>query len=371
MSAHRILITSLAALVISTAGCGHDAPTSTLDPVPPVVAGEAIPTERCDANRQAGPITFVTGFDYAAAASIIEVIAAETAGYYDDLCLDVTLVPGFSTSNYPLVASGQAQFASGGSFSETVAFGLANEADLAVVTVAGAKPIETLLLKPEATSLDDVAGNTIGVKGKLPPGVEIMLSQAGLHEGEEFTTIPVDGFDPVAHMSIDETIGIPGWRSFEPAYLSQHDVPFVEFAVADAGVPGSFGVIFTSREFADAHPSAVEDFARASMRGLADVIADPSAAASHALALAEANGNPNFLSFETESARAKIEATLIVDALPDGMVAGTPLVDRLQDELDAYAETGLFGEATPPAATEVIIPIIDTITDDGTIIWPG
>ena len=62
---------------------------------------------------------------------------AEQAGYYDELCLDVELQPSFSTANYPLVAGGDAEFASGGSFSEVVDFAAANEADLVAVDVEG------------------------------------------------------------------------------------------------------------------------------------------------------------------------------------------------------------------------------------------
>ena len=100
-----------------------------------VVAGEAFPAERCTANEEAGTITFLTGFDYAAASSIVDVIAADAAGYYEDLCLDVEIRPGFSSANYPQVASGTAQFASGGSFSEIVAFSAANDARFVATTI--------------------------------------------------------------------------------------------------------------------------------------------------------------------------------------------------------------------------------------------
>jgi hypothetical protein len=69
-----------------------------------VATGEPFPAERCAANEAAGTIDYFTGFDYAAAASILEVIVAEQAGYYDELCLDVEITPSFSTANYPLVA---------------------------------------------------------------------------------------------------------------------------------------------------------------------------------------------------------------------------------------------------------------------------
>ena len=48
--------------------------------------------ERCAQNRDAGTITYLTGFDYAAAASMVDVFVAEERGYYDELCLDVDVI---------------------------------------------------------------------------------------------------------------------------------------------------------------------------------------------------------------------------------------------------------------------------------------
>ena len=99
-----------------------------------VMAGEPLPDERCAANEAAGTIDYFTGFDYAAAASILEVIVADERGYYDDLCLDVVITPGASTTNYALVAANEAQFASAGSFSELASFAEANEAGVGMDT---------------------------------------------------------------------------------------------------------------------------------------------------------------------------------------------------------------------------------------------
>ena len=141
-----------------------------------VIAGEAFPEARCDANKEAGTITYLTGFDFAAAASIVDILVADDAGYYDALCLDVDIKPGGSTDNYPLVANNNAQFASGGSFSEVATFATANEADFVVTAVEGRTAIDSLIVKSDSgvTSLEDLAGSTIGVKFKMPPSVEAM-----------------------------------------------------------------------------------------------------------------------------------------------------------------------------------------------------
>ena len=67
------------------------APTSDAGRRRRVAAGEPFPDDRCAANEAAGTITYLSGFDFAATASIVDVVVAEEAGYYDELCLDVEL----------------------------------------------------------------------------------------------------------------------------------------------------------------------------------------------------------------------------------------------------------------------------------------
>jgi ABC-type nitrate/sulfonate/bicarbonate transport system substrate-binding protein len=338
-----------------------------------VTTGEAFPAGRCAANQDAGTITFLTGFDYAATASIVDPIVADAAGYYDDVCLDVEIVASFSTANYPLVAENDAQFASGGSFSEVVAFADANDADFAVMAVEGPTAIDSLIVKPGvATELADLAGTTIGVKGKLPPSVAAMLASAGLVEGEDYDTVLLDGFDPTAHIAIDSIVGFPGYKSNEPGTLERAGIPFDLFDPLDYDIPGSFGVIYGNRQFVDEHPTAAEDFMRATMRGLADAIADPEAAAATAVDLINSGGNPNFLSPEGETFRWSTDAALITDLTPTGVGYGVPDEAALQNELDTYAEVGLFGDADTPVAADFLSDLLDRIYDaDGVVIWPS
>lgn len=338
-----------------------------------VEAGEPFPEQRCAANQAAGTVTFLTGFDYAAASSIVDVIAADAAGYYEDLCLDVEIRPGFSSSNYPQVASGTAQFASGGSFSEIVAFSAANDADFVAATVEGRSAIDTLIIKSgRATELADLDGSTIGVKGKLPPSIDVMLRGAGLVEGENFDTVLLDGFDPIAHIAIEPIAGLPGWKSNEVGTLERAGVGVQLFDPLDFGVPGSFGVIFTNASFVEEHPTAAEDFVRATAMGLADAVTDPAAAAEAAVALIVENGNPNFLSPDGEVFRWETEAQLVMDGTPEGTGLGVPDAETLQDELDAYGDVGLFGEGSTPSAADFIADgLAAGVYDDaGMVIWP-
>ena len=138
-------------------------------------------------------------------------------------------------------------------------------------------------------------------------------------------------------------------------------------------MPGSFGVIYTNRTFLTEHPTAAQDFVRAAMAGLADAIVDPAAASAIAVELINGNGNPNFLSPEGETFRWATESQLIVDTTPDGTGFGVPDAAVLQNELDTYAEVGLFGDGdTPQAEDSIDASIISSVyADDGSIIWPG
>ncbi|MGI9644800.1 MAG: ABC transporter substrate-binding protein [Ilumatobacteraceae bacterium] len=386
MHLRRFSALTVAALVALSACGGDDEPeaSSTPDTEAPgtseesgsieVVADQPFPEARCEANRAAGTITYLTGFDFAAAASIVDVIVADDLGYYDDLCLDVEIRPSFSTANYPLIASGEAQFASGGSFSEVVAFAAANDAEFVVVAVEGRTAIDTLITKAgQVGALEELAGTTIGVKGKLPPSIAAMLLQAGLAEGEDFDTVLLDGFDPTLHIMIEPIVGFPGWKSNEPGALSRAGIGFEMFDPLDSGIPGSFGAIYTDLAFVADHPTAAEDFVRATMMGLADAVADPEAAANTAVDLINASGNPNFLSPEGEVFRWQTDSQLILATTPEGTGLGVPDDTMLQAELDAYAAVGLFGDApTPDAASRLGSDIIASIYGvDGIVIWPS
>jgi ABC-type nitrate/sulfonate/bicarbonate transport system substrate-binding protein len=368
---HAAALALAAGLIV--AACGSDDDDSSTVDAPDVVAGEAFPAERCAANEAAGTVTFLTGFDYAAAASIIEVIVAEDRGYYDELCLDVEIQPSFSTANYALIAENDAQFSSGGSFSEVVEFAANNDAEFVALAVDGRAPIDVLMVKPgETSSLADLEGSTIGVKGKLPTSIEVMLARQGLTEGESFDTVAVEGFDPVAHMAIGAIVGVPGWRSNEPGALERAGVAFDLYDTVDFDIPGSFGIVYTNRQFIDEHPTAAEDFMRATARGLADAIAEPEAAATIAVELINAGGNPNFLSPEGEVFRWATDAALITELTPEGVGFGVPDSEGLQNELDTYAEVGLFGDGDAPSAADFLDDILEGIyDDDATVIWPA
>jgi NitT/TauT family transport system substrate-binding protein len=108
------------------------------------------------------------------------------------------------------------------------------------------------------------------------------------------------------------------------------------------------------------------------MLGLADAIADPEAAANAAVELINSGGNPNFLSPDGEVFRWMTDAALISELSPAGTGFGVASVEALQNELDTYAEVGLFGDAGTPSASDYLSDILGRIYDaDAHVIWPA
>jgi NitT/TauT family transport system substrate-binding protein len=337
-----------------------------------VVAGEAFPARRCAANEAAGTITYLSSFDFAASASIVEVLVAEKKGYFDELCLDVEVKPSFSTDNYPQLAANNAQFSSGGSFSEIVDYSTKNDAQFVAVAVEGKAGIDALIVKEgEATALTDLRGATIGVKGAMTQGVAAMLQKAGLVEGTDYTTVLLDGFDPKLHIEVPAIAGFPGYKSNEPLQLQAAGVPFTLFDPADYGIPGSFGILYSNAEFLAEHPTAAEDFVRAAMRGLADAVDDPTSASGIALEFINGNGNALFLSPEGEQARWAVESRLVIET-NTSTALGVPELARLQAELDTHAAIGRFGGSAPDAAPYADVDLVAGVYDDEReVIWPA
>ena len=396
------MLLALAALALVAAACGDDedaapaepAPTAAPDPEPPAEpepapdpepsvepepAAEPAPepepavdlaAARCEANRAAGKMTFVTGFDFAAAAGIIDAIVAEAQGYFDELCIDFEIQPGFAPSNGALAIEGQAQFGASGSFAELVANNVAGEGDLVALLHWGRTAIEAIVL-PEGSEITDFAGlcgSLIGIKGDLPYSLQASVALSGIERGC-FEEILLDGFDPIQHLELGID-ALPVYKSNEPNTLTSNGVPFTMLDPLDFGVPSSFGVTFTTQSMIDSHPDLVADVVRALIRGQAFAAANPDIAVENAFELIDAAGNPLYFAKEAERYRWSIESGLIADLAPAGIGVGIPDAELLGAEMDALLQAGLC-ESMPQWESMVTADIAASLYDGTTLVWPG
>ena len=108
---HRLIKAGLASLtaVVLTLGV---AACSSGSPADSASSGTAISAKRCEENKAAGTITYLSGYQFQSSASILEYVAASKLGYFSDLCLNVQLKPGTGDSASRLLSVRRAKGAS-------------------------------------------------------------------------------------------------------------------------------------------------------------------------------------------------------------------------------------------------------------------
>ncbi len=386
----ELLVILLTATLVA-AGCGDDDSTTTqaaepadstttqdtkpADDTPdeeePTTGPDGLPAigtpERCEANRAAGTLTFMTGFDFAAAAGIVEVVAAKAEGYFDEMCLDVELQPGFAPGNSTSLAAGATQLSIAASFGELVRLNVAGDTDMVAFSQLGHTAVSGLVV-PAGTieSLADLKGKTIGIKGDLPAAVEAMLASEGVLR-EDITELLLDGFDPVAHLALGID-ALPVYKSNEPAVLEREGIAFIAFDPLDYGVPASFALAINTADFYADHPTVVEDFVRAQLRGYYFAAENPEAAVAHAFDRINAAGNPLYLAEAHELSRWRVEQSMVENVTPEGFVIGQLDPDTLGAEIQLLTDLGVF-EELPDWESMIDTTLVPKLYDDGELIW--
>jgi ABC-type nitrate/sulfonate/bicarbonate transport system substrate-binding protein len=333
------------------------------------VTVDGISPERCEANKKAGKITYLSGFDYAATASIVEMIVADAKGYFAKMCLDVDVKASFSTANYALVADNKAQFASAGSYVEVLR-NSPKEKPLVVAYNLGKTAIDGLMVRDDVIKgLRDLRGKVIGMKGDIPPSIVAMLNSVGLKRGVDYTDKLVEGFNPVAHFQLPID-ALPGFKSNEPGQLDRAGIAYKLFDPTAYGIPGSFGMIYTNPKFLKENPTAAQDFVRAALYGYADSVNDLDGAVDLAVKRINANGNRNFLSPVGERFRWKVEAKIVADNTPPGTAVGQIIPKLFQEQVDAYTDAGVFTTKPSIVGTYDDTLVKSVIGPDNKVIWP-
>ncbi|GCB52266.1 ABC transporter substrate-binding protein [Streptomyces sp. NL15-2K] len=261
------LLATALTLTATLAGCADAQGDQSSSASAAKSAAPGVPAERCKENQAAGPITYLTGYQYQASVGILANIAADAMGYYSDLCLNVRIKPGGGNtgSNSQLVAANTAQFASLGN-DAAVLQSVAGGIDVKAVMTPGHLPIATLITMSKITSLKQLDGKTLGHHGALGPALRAMLVKAGVKIGS-VRQVEV-GFDPSV-LPRGQVQALAAYKSNEPLQLKAMGAHIKEWNPEDYGVPGSFGTTIVNPGFAEKHPHAVEDFLRATLRAQA------------------------------------------------------------------------------------------------------
>lgn len=367
----------LAAALTFTACSDDDKPTTSSSPSGSTtgadegVTAAGISEARCAENKKAGKITYLSSFDFSASSAIADVIVAKEKGYFEKMCLDVELRNSFSLANYPLIAANQAQFSSAGNYTEML-----NQArdgvDYMAIIDYGKVPVEALVAKQGGvTELSQLKGKTIGIKGDLPPSLVAMLKKAGLTRGVDYKEVSLEGYDPVLQleMPID---ALPVYKSNEPGQLDAAGIKYTMFDPAKDGIPGSFGIIYTSKKFATEHPTATQDFARAALHGMEFALANPTETVDICVSKIEAAGNQSFLTKQGETYRWTNESKLITSTTPAGEPVGLVHGAQLDKEYQTYLDAGVWPKDPPKNGKFYDESIAKNVYDaDGKVIFPA
>lgn len=310
----------------------------------------------------------MTGFDLAAAAGIIEVVVAEDKGYFDDMCLDVTIQPGFAPGNSAALAAGTVQLGVTATFGELVTTNIRGDADLMGFAQLGHTAISQLLIDPASgvADLTDLEGMTMGIKGDIPIAIQAMIAKAGLQRGT-FDELLLEGFNPVEHFALGIE-ALPVYRSNEPRWLDLAGIDYITFDPLDYEVPASFAIYMTTRSFYEQHPTVVEDFVRAGLRGYYSAAENPEEAIDLAFERIEAAGNVMFLAKEHELYRWTTDQKIIEDVTPDGLVVGQMNVARLGQEIENLVDLGVY-EEKPDWLSMLDASVVPKLYDGNELIW--
>jgi ABC-type nitrate/sulfonate/bicarbonate transport system substrate-binding protein len=253
---------ALAAVVLLSACSGPAAaPSPTASPTPTPVPEK---------------ITFIAGFKPQADLPFVGVYVAQEKGYFRDQALEVEIQHATSGEHIQLLATNRAQFSTGsaGDVMKRVA-----TAGVPLVSIAqiGQRDEQSFAVRADSPirTLKDWEGKLVGYKTTVSADYLALVALGGI-DRTKVREVAV-GFDP--RVLADGRVDVyPVFTANEPDILARLGIPVRLFDPTSFGVPGLGLSYMTNQQTIDTKPDVVTRFLRASMRGIADAIADRDAA---------------------------------------------------------------------------------------------
>jgi NitT/TauT family transport system substrate-binding protein len=203
---------------------------------------------------------------------------AKSKGYYSAAGLNVTFNHGIVPDLFGSMVAGRNTFVFAGG-DELLAARDKNIQAVDVSTIFQKYPVS--LIVPADSSiktLGDLKGHTIGIPGAYGStytGLLALLYSAHLKTGD--VKLQTIGFTQVAALISHKVDAVMGYSNNEALQLPQRGFPVRTFNVSDYQPLVSNGIITTESTY-HSQAAMVKSFVAATLKGLKDVIADPSAA---------------------------------------------------------------------------------------------
>lgn len=203
---------------------------------------------------------------------------AQSKGYYTAAGLNVTFHHGIVTDLLGAMVLGKDNFAFA-SGDEVLVARSKNLPVIDVSTIYQKYPVSLIVpADSPICALSDLKGHTIGEPGPFGAthvGLLGLLYQAHLSLSD--VQVKSIGFTQVSALLAHKVDAVVGYANNEPLQLQQHGFAVRTFAVSDYQPLISNGIITTEDTWHN-QPTLVKSFVQATLKGLRDVIADPSGA---------------------------------------------------------------------------------------------
>jgi len=242
--------------------------------------GSPVAIERLAAVARLDKVTLVTDFGYKGRHAYFFV--ALDKGYYRDAGIEVKIMGGQGGADaIRQVAAGNAMFAFGDAFT-MVAARANDQIPVKLVAVVYRKPPQTIFCREDAglKKPKDLEGNTIGAPpgSAIPPVFPAFARAAGFDaQAVRWTIADVDSL--FGMLAADKVFCTADFIVGEPLVRSRlAPTKVMHFLFSDAGLSYySNGIVTTTATIAS-KPDLVRRFVAATVRGMKDAFADPTAA---------------------------------------------------------------------------------------------
>lgn len=343
-------------------GAGSTASPSAVPNADPSEGPEIDWKARIVSNEQAGKISYMTGFNYAASSPDINAVVADELGYFKKLGLDVEIIPGVDPEGIKMLSAGRVQFAGAGSASLVIQ-SVANDAEIKGIALMSAVGLGALMVLDGSgiETVKDLEGKTVGYKGALPAHFKAMF----INGDADISKIKLAsvGFDPTI-LNTADVDAVTIFKSNEPIAMNKLGFNVRLLDPEDYGVTTSFGVVAANSKFIANHPTAAEDFLRAVFKAHEYIVANPDKAVSILKSRSETSYN-----VETELSRLRVELDIIAASHVAGTGIGWQAEEQWRKEIDLLVNTNSIEQAL--RVDQVMDnQFISSIYNGEELIWP-